>query len=632
MSHLNHTAVERSFRGLPLGAQALGGGRVRFRVWASQSEQVEVIITGHRKRVLPLAREQGAFKYFSGIFSGIPAGSLYMFRLDGREYPDICSRYQPKGPEGPSMVIDPFRFKWKDRGWRGLQPAGQVLYELHIGTFTPQGTFRAAARQLSELARLGITAVEVMPVAECAGSRNWGYDGVDLFAPYHVYGFPDDFKYFVDTAHSLGIGVILDVVYNHIGPRGNFLREFCPCFFGTTSTEWGEGINFDGPSARPVRDFFVHNACYWIREYHCDGLRLDATQNIVDTSEIHILSEMNQACRAAAGRKKIFLIAENEPQDVRCLAPVEEGGFGFDAVWNDDFHHSCRTALTGMREAYYIDYRGSPQEFVSMAKRCFLYQGQEYLWQKKKRGTFVSRERASSFIVYLQNHDQIGNTLKGERINALVNIDRYRALAMFMLLSPMTPMLFMGQEFAASSPFPFFSDITGLDGSILAGRKKFLSQFKSFSSARSLSRIPAPSKLSTFLSAKLDFNERKTHSAMYRFHRDLIRLRREDPVVRELSRFDIDGAVLGESVFILRYFSRSRGDRLLAVNLGARKFTCAPCPEPLISSGSEGNWELIVSSHDARYGGAGAGREWEQTRAIPARAALFFKLTKGYYG
>ncbi|MGH7791142.1 MAG: alpha-amylase family glycosyl hydrolase, partial [Thermodesulfobacteriota bacterium] len=362
-------------------------------------------------------------------------------------------------------------------GWCGVDIRGQVIYELHIGTFTREGTFDAAARELGELKSLGITLIEVMPVHEFPGRWNWGYDGVGLYAPAHVYGDANALRRFVDSAHSHGIGVILDVVYNHLGPDGNYLKEYSDTYFTDRyETDWGEPPNFDGPGSKEVREFFIRNACYWIAEFHMDGLRLDATQNIYDSGPFHVLAEISQRTRNAAKPKKIVLVGENEPQDAILIGPPEKGGYGLDALWNDDFHHSATVALTGRREAYYTDYRGEPQEFISAVKRGFLYQGQRYKWQKQPRGTAVTTEPASTFILFTQNHDQVANSLYGHRLHALTSPARYRAITALMLLAPGTPMIFMGQEFGASKPFLYFADYCEevLAGSVHRGRKEFL--------------------------------------------------------------------------------------------------------------------------------------------------------------
>jgi maltooligosyltrehalose trehalohydrolase len=504
---------------------------------------------------------------------------------------------------------------------------GQVLYELHIGTFTREGTFDAAARELDELKRLGVTLIEVMPVAEFPGRWNWGYDGVGLYAPSHTYGDPEALKRFVDRAHRLDLGVILDVVYNHLGPDGNYLTAYSDQYFTDRyKNDWGTAINFDGPGAREVREFFIRNVCYWITEFHLDGLRLDATQDIHDASPLHVLAEISQRARAAAGCRQIVLIAENEPQQVICVTPVHEGGYGLDGMWNDDFHHTARVALTGRREAYYTDYGGRPQEFLSAIKYGFLYQGQRYHWQKKPRGSGVTTEPAAKFVIYTQNHDQVANSLHGERITALTAPARYRALTALLLLAPQTPMLFMGQEFGASQPFLFFADHCDaeLASKVYQGRKEFLAQFPSYASVEAQEAVPDPCSPAAFARSQLDFSERGTHAPLYLFHQDLLRLRREDPLIARQDRKRLDGAVLGPEALALRFFADAGDDRLLVVNLGV-DLEYIPAPEPLLAPVEHGSWRLVWSSDDPRYGGPGiinpCGREgWR----LPGASAVFF--------
>ena len=363
-------------RRYPVGAELVPGG-VHFRVWAPKRKQVAVRIESD-KSLHPLTSEPDG--YFAGLVPKIGAGTRYRLALDGGDaFPDPASRFQPEGPHGPSEVIDPAAFAWTDSAWRGAKLEGQVIYEMHVGTFTKEGTWAAAAKELPELAACGITCIEVMPIAEFPGKFGWGYDGVDLYAPTRLYGTPDDLRRFVNTAHGLGIAVILDVVYNHLGPDGNYLLQFADAYFTKKyKTEWGEPINFDGPDSGPVREYFSLNAAYWIDEFHLDGLRLDATQNIYDDTPDpakHILTEIGRRVRTAAKGRSTIIVAENEPQHPRLVRPVEQGGHGLDGLWNDDLHHSAMVALTGRAEAYYTDYRGSPQEFISAIKYGYLYQG-----------------------------------------------------------------------------------------------------------------------------------------------------------------------------------------------------------------------------------------------------------------
>ena len=608
-------------RRLPIGAEATAEGTA-FRVWAPRRSRVEVL-ESESGRATPLAAEQGG--YFSGFLPDVGAGTRYRYRLDGGDaFPDPASRFQPEGPHGPSEVIDPAAFRWRDGRWPGIALEGQVLYELHVGAFTSEGTWAAAARELPELAAAGITTIEMMPVADFPGRFGWGYDGVNLFAPTRLYGRPDDLRAFVDSAHAAGLGVILDVVYNHLGPDGNYLREFSGHFFSTRHrTDWGEAINFDGPEAGPVREFYLANARYWIDEFHFDGLRLDATQDIVDDSPEHIVAAVTRTARAAAPHRGILVVAENEPQDAQLARPLERGGHGLDALWDDDFHHSAVVALLGRDEAYYSDYRGEPQEFVSSAKWGFLYQGQWYSWQKARRGRGALDLRPAQFVRFTQNHDQIANSGRGERLHQLTAPGRWRAMTALLLLAPGTPMLFMGQEFSASSPFPYFADHDGdLGGLVRRGRLEFLAQFPSLALPEMQAQIPDPSSPDTFRAARLDFSERAAHAAAYDLHRDLLALRRSEAALRAQRPRGVDGAVIGEAAFVLRFFAEGGADRLLIVNLG-RTLHLNPAPEPLLAPLSRSGWKLRWSSEDPRYGGAGTPElETADNWRIPAEAAV----------
>ena len=590
-------------RRLPIGAEFLGP-RTHFRVWAPAAGHVEVVIQSGE--AIALDAEGGG--YFSCLIEAAP-GTRYQFRLDTRDHllPDPASRFQPHGPHGPSEVVDPRTFTWSDGNWPGARREGQVIYELHVGTFTREGTWAAAARELKELARIGVTMIEMMPVAEFEGRFGWGYDGVDLFAPSHLYGRPDDLRRLVDAAHAAGVAVILDVVYNHLGPVGNYLRHFAPAYFTDKyENEWGDAINFDGPDAAPVREFFETNARYWIEEFHLDGLRLDATQQIFDESPDNILSVIGRAAREAAGTRSIVLVAENEPQQTRLVRPREEDGYGLDALWNDDFHHSAMVALTGHGEAYYTDTRGEPQEFISAAKYGYLFQGQHYHWQRQPRGTPAWGLPASAFVAFLQNHDQIANSAHGRRVHQLTSPGRWRAMTALLLLLPATPMLFQGQEFSASAPFLYFADFEPeLAAAVRKGRGEFLTQFMSIADFERRATLDDPGDPATFERCKLDFRERQTHAPAYALHTDLLRLRRDTRALGDPRSATVDGAVLSSSAFALRFCTRDHGDdHLLVVNLGVdlRRSSFA---EPLLAPPAGTDWMLLWSSEDPAYGGGG---------------------------
>jgi maltooligosyltrehalose trehalohydrolase len=608
---------------LPVGAELDEGG-VNFRVWAPRRRQARLVLEDHDPpRIIPLQPEGNGYHSISSVEA--TGGALYRFQLDDDpiRYPDPASRFQPDGPHGPSQVIDPRAFQWTDSSWRGVTREAQIIYEMHIGTFSREGTWQGALRELAELARIGITIIEVMPVADFPGRFGWGYDGVDLYAPSWLYGHPDDMRAFVNEAHAQGIAVILDVVYNHFGPDGNYLGAFSPWYFSNKQNDWGTGINFDGENSGPVREFFKSNAAYWSGEFHLDGLRLDATQEIHDASPKHILAEIAHSTRNAAGNRRVVLIAENEQQETILVRPEKAGGYELDALWNDDFHHSALVALTGRNEAYYSDYLGTPQEFVSAAKYGYLYQGQWYKWQQQSRGTPALDLPPTAFVNFIQNHDQVANTARGERPNVLATAGKYRAMSTLLMLMPGTPMLFQGQEYGATTPFLFFCDHKAeISKLVREGRAKFLSQFRSLSLPEMQSILADPGNPHTFEMSKLDFSERDRNPESYQLYKDLIALRRQDPVFSTPHYRGVDGAVLSSSAFLLRYFSESHGHRLLIVNLGTDLYL-SPDPEPLLAPVSGKPWRVLWSSEDPKYGGLGtfpsdARDNWR----IPGNAAV----------
>ena len=595
-----------------MGAEVVADG-VAFCAWAPQARTVTVVLeTVDGPHECALATQRDGF--FAAKIAGAAAGDRYRFRLDdGPLLPDPASRFQPEGPHGPSEVVDPRTFVWSDGGWPGVSAMRQVVYEMHIGTFTPEGTWAAAIARLRDLAELGISILEVMPVAEFSGVFGWGYDGVDLFAPHHHYGRPDDMRRFIDAAHGLGIGVIVDVVYNHFGPDGNYLREFSRDWISPRQSEWGDAPYFDGPRSRAVREFYAANAAYWIAEFHADGLRLDATQQIIDTSDEHILGVIVRAARAAAGKRSIYIAAENEPQHAEVARPTTSGGHGCDALWNDDFHHAVSVVLRGRREAYYSDFTGSMQEIVSAVKYGFLFQGQHSAWQGKARGQAAFDLPQQAFVNYLENHDQVANSLHGERLSMVAAPATLRATTALLLLAPQTPLIFQGQEFGSTRPFLYFADHgRELAAAVRKGRAQFLSQFPSIAgeAARSLAD---PADAATFQACKLDAAERDTARGVQSLalFRDLIGLRRNDPVFGGLQRIRVDGAILAATMFVIRFFGNASDDRLLCVNLGA-DFTRASIAEPLLAPPQGMRWHPLWCSEAQEYGGDGV-QEFDAT-------------------
>jgi maltooligosyltrehalose trehalohydrolase len=612
-------------RRLPVGAEFTPDEGTRFRVWAPKRRRVDVLLEEAGRDPLVVALEAEAGGYFSGLSRDAAPGALYRFRLDGADaFPDPASRFQPDGPHGPSMVVDPKRYRWSDADWKGRPIRGQVLYEMHVGTFTREGTWGAAGEKLRDLFDAGITVVEAMPIADFPGRFGWGYDGVDLFAPTRLYGTPDDLRGFVDDAHDIGLAVILDVVYNHLGPDGNYLTQYSDTYFTDRHvTDWGDPINFDGEGSGPVREFYLANARYWIDEFHFDGLRLDATQDIHDEGPEHILAAVVRGVREAAGGRATIVVAENEPQHARLVKPREQGGFGVDALWNDDLHHSAQVLLSGRNEAYYTDYLGTPQEFVSAMKHGYLYQGQRYKWQKQRRGTPAFGIPREAFVNFIQNHDQVANSAQGLRSHQITSPGRYRAMTALILLGPGTPMLFQGQEFAASAPFLYFADHEeDLAAKVRAGRREFLAQWRSLALPEWHTCFADPADPRTFDRCKLDHGEREAHHEASRLHRDLLRVRREDPVISAQAEDGIDGAVLGPDAFVLRLFADDGLDRLILVNFG-RDLHLDPAPEPLLAPPEGREWSVLWSSEDRAYGGCGTVHpDTEDNWRLPGEAAL----------
>ena len=496
------------------------------RVWAPSAQQVELLVGN---RAIPMRRGPG--DWWEAPPGSLSAGQDYWFRLggpDGKRLPDPRSPWQPEGVHGPSRHVDHAAFEWTDRHWQARPLASTVIYELHVGTFTPEGTFDAVIQRLDHLVDLGITHVELMPVAEFLGNYGWGYDGAALFAPHHAYGGPEALKRLVDACHAKGLGVLLDVVYNHLGPSGNYLPQFGPYFTDRYNTPWGWALNFDGPDCEEVRQFFCDNAIMWLRDYHFDGLRLDAVHAIVDMSATPFLEQLATAVdelKAHLGRH-LILIAESDLNDPRVVRPWELGGFGIDAQWSDDIHHALHTVLTGEREGYYADF-GSLADLATAMTQPFVYAGRHSQVRRRRHGRPPINLSAHRFVACLQNHDQLGNRARGERVCHLVNVDRAKIGAALVLLSPYVPMLFQGEEWGASSPFQYFVDFRdepALAKSVCEGRQREFAHFN-----WDPGQIPDPTDPATFLRSKLAWDELDglQHRELVSWHRQLIRLRRQ---------------------------------------------------------------------------------------------------------
>lgn len=581
-------------RSVPLGAIPMADGRGCFRVWAPRAEKVEVRLVSPRERLLPLSR--GKNGYFSGIFEDVAPGSLYFFRLDdAKERPDPASRFQPAGVHGPSQVIAP-GFPWTDRDWGGLSLRNYVIYELHVGAFTPAGTFDAVMPHLDELHDLGITAVELMPVAQFPGERNWGYDGVFPYAAQNSYGGPDGLRRLVDACHNRGLAVILDVVYNHLGPEGNYLWDYGFYFTGHYRTPWGEAVNFDGPHSDEVRRFFIENALYWISGCHVDALRLDGLHAILDSSPRPFLAELAVAVHREAERlnRRVHLMAESDRNDVRLIRAPEVGGYGLDAHWNEDFHHALHTLLTGEQSGYYQDF-GRLAQMAKAFREGFVYSGEYSPYRRRRHGSSSRGLPVEQFVVFAQNHDQVGNRLAGDRLTRLVTFEALKLAAGAVILSPFIPLLFMGEEYGETAPFHYF--ISHLDPALVeAVRRGRREEFAAFAWQ---DELPDPQSETTFRRGKLghDLKHRGNHRVLWEFYRELLRLRREvtafsGPDSREI-RQDEPQKVL---------WVRRAGDgpeTALGLNFSDR-------PASLAFPWPTGRWVKLIDSAEARWFGPGS--------------------------
>ena len=590
---------------LPFGAAVRPDG-VRFRVWSPGSRRVEVLLADEGERAISLEPE--ADGYFSATVHGIGAGARYRYRIDGgNAYPDPASRSQPDGVHGPSRVIDPGSFRWHDHDWQGVPLERLVIYEIHVGTFTREGTFDAAAARLPFLADLGVTAVEVMPVANFPGGRNWGYDGVNLYAPASCYGEPDAFRRFVDRAHGLGLAVILDVVYNHLGPEGNYLPAVTNGRFFTDRhcTPWGDGINYDGPESRPVRDFILHNALYWVDEFHIDGLRLDATHAIVDDSPVHMVAEIAEALHSLPDRPRL-LIAEDERNERSVIEPRAGGGWGLDGVWADDLHHHLRRLAAGDHEGYYAAFDGSVAAVVETLAQGWYYVGQTRPDSGRPRGTPADGIPPERFVHCLQNHDQVGNRAFGERLHHEIPPALYRTLSTLLLFSPYTPLLWMGQEWAASTPFLYFTDHPEELGRLVTqGRRDELASFSAFRDEAARATIPDPQDPETFTRSRLRWDEIESepHHGVLRLYREMLALRRSLPEMLSADRESWEVGPLGEGGVVMRRRGHGGELLLLAVFEGEIALPAAGMPLPAPVEGER--WSPVLISEDVRFGGEG---------------------------
>lgn len=580
------------------GARCLGEGGCRFRLWAPLRDEVFLRILTPEDRLIPMQRK--GMGYWEAEVEDVLPGSRYLYRLDkGLERPDPASSFQPQGVHGPSEVVDHRAFGWRDEEWKGLELEEMILYELHVGTFTDEGSFDAAAGRLDDLVSLGVNALEIMPVAQFPGRRNWGYDGVYPFAVQNSYGGPEGLKRLVDACHRRGLAVILDVVYNHLGPEGNYLGHFAPFFTDRYRTGWGEAINFDGPYSYGVRRYFVENALSWFRDYHVDGLRLDAIHALFDMSPRHFLQELSEETERLSlclGRP-LYIIAENALSDVRTIRPRHRGGYGLHAQWCEDFHHSMHTLLTGERNGYYVDY-GQPDHLERSFRQAHVYTGQFSEYRKRFHGISTEGMRAGQFVAFMQNHDQVGNRMNGERFSRLVGFEQLKLAAGTLFVSPYIPLLFMGEEYGEEAPFLYF--VSHLDSDLAeaveAGRRR---EFASFDWSGS---PPDPQAEESFRRSKLRWKDRLDgiHGVILAYYRELIRLRKALP---PLSRLDWQSQKVERpgdgKVLVSRKWSGAE-QVLCLMNFGDSEVVCRP--------GLDGGiWEKLLDSADERWQGPGSG-------------------------
>ncbi len=586
-----------------LGARPDAEG-THFRVWAPQAGMVDVLIerAGAPTREPLQAQPDGLFE---GTCAGVEPGDRYRFLLDGRgPFPDPASRFQPDGVHGASMVVDPASFAWSDHGWRGVPTEDLVLYELHVGAFTPLGTFAGVEARLPYLRDLGVTAIELMPVADFPGSRNWGYDGVALFAPARCYGTPDDLRRLIDSAHAIGLAVLLDVVYNHVGPDGAYLCVFSPHYFTDRhKSPWGAGIDLDGEHSARVRELVVENAMHWVHEYHVDGLRLDATHAIRDESPRHLLAELTSRVKASTPDRQVLLIAEDHRNLARMVTPVSQGGWGLDGVWADDLHHQVRRLVAGDSDGYYRDFRGTTDDVAATIRQGWLFTGQYSVHFGEPRGTDPGGIPLERFVVYLQNHDQVGNRAFGERLDRAIDLAAYRAASVLLMMVPETPLLFMGQEWAATAPFLYFTDHHAeLGRQVREGRRREFERFTAFSDPSVRERIPDPQEEATFTASRLDWAEqsRHPHAGMLELYRALVAMRRGESALRRSGRGPAVAVALDAGTVALRRSSASETVIVVSRLTGSGSVDLGAAPA-LLGDRTDLRWTNLLSSEESRF-------------------------------
>lgn len=582
-----------------IGANYLGNGICEFVVWAPFRKKVELKIISARERVVAMNKDK--LGYWKAVIKNVLPGARYSFRLDGKiERPDPASYFQPDGVHGPSQVIDRDSFRWDDGNWRGVNIADMIMYEIHTGTFTPEGTFEAIIPRLGEIVDLGINAIELMPVAQFPGERNWGYDGAFPYAPQNSYGGPDGLKRLINECHKKEISVILDVVYNHLGPEGNYFWDYGPYFTDRYKTPWGNALNFDGAYSDEVRNFFIENALYWFKEYHVDALRLDAVHAIYDFSAKHLLTELAERVEEFSTRedKKFYLIAESDLNDFRIIERRESGGYGINAQWCDDFHHSLRALLTGKCLGYYADF-GKTEHLIKAFKDGFVYSGQYSVYRKRRHGNSPKKKRGEKFVVYSQNHDHIGNTLHGDRLSTLISFEGLKLAAGVVLLAPYIPFLFMGEEYGEEAPFLYFVNHSDPD-LIEAVRKGRRAEFDSFDWK---GEPPDPQSSATFFGSKLDWEKRNEglHVVLLNYYRKLIHLRKGIPALSNLDKDNLEvWGLEEEKVIFMRRWDVERDTDLFAI------FNLNESDINIRGQFPDGRWKRLLDSSGEKWNGPGS--------------------------
>jgi len=582
-----------------IGAHYLGNGHCEFIAWAPLLKEVKLKIVSPLERLVPLSRDKRG--YWKTRVEDVPPGTRYFYQLEGeRDRPDPASYFQSEGVHGPSQVVDHYSFHWDDDTWKGLDLSKMIIYELHVGAFTPEGTFAAVIPRLNELKDIGVNTIEIMPVAQFPGDRNWGYDGVYPFAVQDSYGGPDGLKKLVNACHKRGMAVVLDVVYNHLGPEGNYLWDYGPYFTDRYNTPWGQAINFDGAYSDEVKNYFIENALYWFQVYHIDALRLDAIHGIFDMSARPFLQGLAERIEEFSNQEKrrFYLIAESDLNDAKVIRSREMGGYGIDAQWCDDFHHALRVLLTGENQGYYVDF-GRIEHLVKSIREGFIYSGQYSGYRRRSHGNSAKERPANQFVVFAQNHDQVGNRMLGERLSTLVSFEALKLAAGAVFLSPYIPLLFMGEEYGEDAPFLYFVSHSDpeLIEAVREGRKQ---EFNAFSWQ---GEPPDPQGEKTFLKSKINWKKRDKgeYKVLLAFYRRLIKLREEVPALSTLNKDTLDAWGLEDKkvIFMRRWQDEEESQVFCILNFNKKDITL---PVPL----SEGRWQKVLDSSDRIWHGPGA--------------------------